>query len=156
MIRSSTIGGVTLAIGFWFLESLIHSFAFMEDEINFIPSDINELWMRLVICGLIILFGIYSDYQNRKLLAKEQEKLSVFKATVRSSQQILNNHLNQMQLFMLKAKSAGLIDPELESLYNESLAESGELLKSLSMVDNPTEEKIEESVQPWLKDDDAT
>lgn len=146
-----TIISITMATGFWFLESFVHSYIYEEGPFELFPQDPDQLWMKIIIFTLILLFGVLFDFQKRKLRIKEEEKLKVFKATVRSSQHILNNHLNQMQLFMLKAENLGLINHELKTLYADSLTESCNLLTNLSQIEKPTEAKIEESVQPWLK-----
>jgi hypothetical protein len=64
-----------LAAVFWVLESLIHAYAFHADGDTFvlIPGDPNELWMRLVICGLIVLFGIYADHAVARLRESQQQ-----------------------------------------------------------------------------------
>ena len=85
---------ILIATSFWFLESLIHSMAFNE-PFTIIPIDsLNELWMRSLICILIIGFGRYVQVTHIKILNREKEKLELLKATVVSIQHHINNHLN--------------------------------------------------------------
>ena len=150
MKNYAIITAVLLASGFWVLESVIH-FTLFGDPFELIPHDPNEAWMRIAIVLLILLFGLVMSLHEKKLIHKEQEKFHIFKATVRSSQHVLNNHLNQMQYFMLRAKDAGLVDDELIKLYEESIDESSLLLRQLSEVETPEQQQIEEAVQPWKK-----
>lgn len=141
-----------MTMGFWIFESLFHKYIFHDEKLELFPTDPNEIWMRMIIIFLIFASGVVIGIQNNKLIENEREKLRVFRAAVRSSQHILNNHLNQMQYFMLKAEDAGLVDPNLKQLYQDSLAESCCLLKNLSQVENPNENTIEDAVQPWKQE----
>ena len=55
-----------LAIGlmvlYWFLEAAVHVIVFAQPSIKgaFFPTDLNELWMRGLICGLFLVFGFYA------------------------------------------------------------------------------------------------
>ncbi|MCH8136253.1 MAG: hypothetical protein IIB77_09780 [Proteobacteria bacterium] len=91
--RKFTVVVTIAAALYWVAESLIHIFVFQDPDFAFLPTDIDELWMRLDIVVLMIIFGIYADIQTGRLLAKEQEKREVYIATVSSTQHILNNLL---------------------------------------------------------------
>jgi class 3 adenylate cyclase len=64
--------GAGLAAVFWLLESLLHAFVFgsvpLAESVAGGP-DANELWMRLVICALLVAFGWIAQ---RSLLAERQ------------------------------------------------------------------------------------
>jgi len=52
--------GVALAIAYWVAESLLHIFVFNKDSSNvslLVGDDPDELWMRLLIAALFIVFG---------------------------------------------------------------------------------------------------
>lgn len=145
----ATIYAVAIGSAFWVLESLIHHHLFDETVLELIPEDPNEMWMRAAIVLIIAAFGLMMDRNYYKLQQKEKEKFDIFKATVRSSQHVLNNHLNQMQYFMNHAQDKGLIEEEVKLLYKESIEESSRLLANLSKVTAPEEKHIRAAVETW-------
>lgn len=63
--------GVFLAILFWPLEALLHTFLFGDEDFlsNLISADVNENWMRLLVSITLIGFGIFAQ----RVLTKQQE-----------------------------------------------------------------------------------
>lgn len=49
---------IVLALAFWLLDSCIHYFLYREPTFQIIPQDSNELWMRVLICLLIVSLGV--------------------------------------------------------------------------------------------------
>lgn len=69
--------GIFMGISFWFIESFIHSVIFKHGPFigELLPlSDMHELWMRMFICMLFIIFGIYAQGIIDKLKAVEKER----------------------------------------------------------------------------------
>ena len=139
---------IPLALSYWVLECIIHYFGYGELEFELIPSDLDELWMRIVIVILLVSFGIYADKHTKSILDKEKEKRIVFEATVKSTHHILNNILNQMQYYKIIADKNRAFDDETNELYENTITEGKELIKKLSSVDELTEENIIDSVYP--------
>lgn len=77
---SYTFKAVIVSVIFWLMDTVADRFFHQEDGYEFIPSEINELWMRLTIVLLFIGFGFYDDKQTKSLLKKEAEKLAIFNA----------------------------------------------------------------------------
>ena len=75
-----------------------------------LPSNFNELWMRVLIVVLMICFGIFGDAWSRRLVTKEDEKRQIFIATVSSTQHILNNLLNQIHVVFLQMDDEYRVD----------------------------------------------
>ena len=137
-----------VAAVYWVFESLIHYFVFLDSyRAAFLPADDNELWMRLGIVVLIIVFGIYADIQTGKLLAKEREKQDVFIATVGSTQHILNNLLNQMQLALFGSDGNASMDDETRMMFKQALVEGKEQVTRLSSVTEIDEATIRKSIE---------
>jgi hypothetical protein len=132
---------------YWAAEALLHIFVFSDPESGFFPTDINELWMRSAIVVLMILFGIYADIQTRNLLAKEEEKRDVFVATVSSTQHILNNLLNQLQLALVDTDETGALDEETRKLLKQALVEGKEQVIRLSSVTDLEGAAIRKSIE---------
>jgi len=83
--RKSQLGNLAIALGlfYWPLESLIHAYIFRVASLAdaFLSPSIDEIWMRLLISTIFILFGIYihkSMGHQQALIerAKEQEARS--------------------------------------------------------------------------------
>lgn len=106
--------------------------------------------MRAVIVLLVILFGIYTDSSTKKLLIKEKqlEAASIYNSMIYASQHILNNLLNQMQLFKVEALKSDDFDPEIIKLYDNIIDEAISLVQRLSQVENVTGENIRASIDP--------
>ncbi len=63
--------GVLLAILFWPLEALLHTFLFGHESFldNLISADANENWMRLLMSATLIGFGVFAQ----RSFMKQQE-----------------------------------------------------------------------------------
>jgi len=140
--------GLILGVIYWLFDSVIHKLAFGEEEFEFIPGDVNELWMRTLIVTLIIIFGFYIDFSTKKLIEKEQEKLEVYQSTVLAVQHVLNNYLHKMQIFKSKMKKCDNISEHDVDAFNELIKEATENIKKLSSVTKLNAENIIDSVNP--------
>ena len=143
-----TVLGIVLALFYWFAESVIHRFVYAEEFFEVVPSDLNELLMRLLIIVLIVSFGLFADNRARKIRDSEQDKHAVFIATVRSTQHILNNLLNQLQLVFFDLEKEHCLESETRTLLEKSIREGKEQVERLSAVSDISSESIEESVRP--------
>jgi len=151
-----TFKAIILSAVYWLVESTIHRFIFEENEYVIFPLDTDELWMRIVIVLLLICFGIYADWNTKLTLRKEREKRIIFNATISSTQHILNNLLNQMQYFKMKADESDVFDKVDSDIYEQAIKEGMGLIKSLSAVDELSEEAIRLSVYPKFKNEYRT
>ena len=140
--------GLGLALLYWFGESVIHRFIYAEEFFEVMPSDVNEFWMRLLIIVLIIGFGFFADNRARKIKRSEREKHQVYVATIRSTQHILNNLMNQMQLAFLDLDKEHCLESETRKLLERSIREGKQQVERLSSVSDISSESIEDSVKP--------
>jgi len=55
--------GIGLGVFFWFFEALIHAVVFYHSNLisEIFAPDPHEVWMRLLVMGLFISFGIYGQ-----------------------------------------------------------------------------------------------
>ena len=63
-----------IAVVFWLAESALHRLFFGGTHFDFVPGELNELWMRILIVLLVIAFGSYMDMHVCSLRQKEKEK----------------------------------------------------------------------------------
>ncbi|PJA31978.1 MAG: two-component hybrid sensor and regulator [Zetaproteobacteria bacterium CG_4_9_14_3_um_filter_53_7] len=85
MLQRAGLGklGILVAVLFWIVEALLHSFVFGDDTFfrNLFRSDPNELWMRVLISAVVIGFGFYAqraiEQQQRmqEQIRKKSERL---------------------------------------------------------------------------------
>ena len=139
---------IIVATLYWGAESVVHRFVFAEETFELLPSNINELWMRVMIVVLMICFGVFGDAWSRRLVAKEDEKRQIFIATVSSTQHILNNLLNQIQVVFLKMDDEYRVDEETREMLKRSLKDAQVQVQKLSAVADLDENVIRESVAP--------
>ena len=140
--------GVGLAFLYWFAESVIHRFIYAEESFEIVPSEPNEFQMRLLIILLIVVFGVFADNRARKIKESEREKREVYVATVRSTQHILNNLLNQLQLAFLDLEKEHCLESDTKKLLEKSIREGKQQVERLSSVTEISGESIEDSVRP--------
>ena len=143
-----TILAVIVAALYWVAESIVHRFIFAEEAFELLPSNVNELAMRIIIVILLICFGIFGDYWSRRLFAIEDEKQQIFIATVSSSQHILNNLLNQIHVVFLEMDDEYRVDEKTREMLKQSLRDAQVQVVRLSAVTNLDEEAIRDSVAP--------
>jgi hypothetical protein len=139
---------LAVATLYWIAESMVHRFVFEEEAFELIPLNFNELWMRVLIVVLMICFGVFGDAWSRRLVAKEDEKRQIFIATVSSTQHILNNLLNQIQVVFLKMDDEYRVDAETRDMLKQSLRDAQKQVQKLSAVADLDEDVIRGSVAP--------
>ena len=139
---------VIFSLIFWLSDSLIHRFIYKEETFELVPTDVNELWMRTLIIVLLIITGLVGDSRANRIDATERAKREIFLATVSSTQHVLNNLLNQMQLVFLDASKTHKLSDETRKLLEQSIKESKEQVDKLSSVTKLDAKTIKKSVQP--------
>ena len=139
---------VVVACSYWFLDSIIHYFVFNEAEFELIPSDINELWMRLAILVLLVCSGVFADYHVGQMSKKEEEKIAVYKAMLGASNHILRNYLTKMQTFRVEAERCEGFNKEVLELYDAMINDTVRQLQNLDDIQTPSKENVEARYKP--------
>lgn len=105
------IFSILLSLLLWIGESYFHYWVFDPGHpFEFIPSDQNELWMRLLICGIVIVFGAYGQRQANKKRILQEEKLRTLKATMHTVEDRVGNSLLSIKYLLNNAESERNID----------------------------------------------
>ncbi len=129
-------------VSYWVVESALHKFIFADNHFDLIPTDANELWMRGLVVAIIILFGGYVEYHMRRVGEKEKEKTDIYMAMLRSSNHILNNFLNQMQIMKIEAEQCQDFNKDILAAYDIIASEASELIRNLEKIPSLTKEDI--------------
>ncbi len=138
--RVFTLASIIIAAVFWSFDSVLHYIIYNDTRFKIVSDDFNELWMRLVIVCLIVLFGIFADAVTRKRMIQEKHlaALKTYNSMIYATHHILNNLLNQMQLFRINALRSTDFDRETIRLYDNAIDEAKDLVGRLSRIENIT------------------
>lgn len=144
--RIYTVASCVMAVIFWIFESAMHYYVHEEPQFEIIPGESNELWMRIIIVFLITLFGILSDSFTNRIMRKQLEVARTYNSMLHVSQHIINNLLNQMQLFKMEAMKSEGFDRDVLKLYDNAIDEAADLINTLSRVEDISEGHVWGSV----------
>ena len=136
-----------MAALYWFVESLIHKHIFEELPFELIPSDINELQMRVVIGTTFVCFGLYADKKTKVLRAKEEEERRIFRATVHSAQLIIDKLLHNIRTGLNEIYKTKMLDAKTTQFLRESMIEAEKLEAKLVSITEINEEAIKKVVE---------
>ena len=139
---------IAFALIYWCVESAVHYLIYAEPVLEFLPHDPNELWMRSMIATLLVLFGYFADHHSRRLQEKEKDKLQLFRITVRASNHIINNYLQQMQLFKLEADNCDGFSAEILELFDEAMKNTIDEVHKLNTITDLNESSIKSAIFP--------
>jgi len=143
-----SISGTIIALIYWCMESMVHFYIFNEDSFEFIPHEVNELWMRSIITLLLLIFGLFADHHTRKLNEKEEDKLRLFQTTVSASNHILNNYLQQMLIVKLEAMKCEDFSAEVLQLFDQTMEETTAEIRKLESLTEFTTSSVEQAIYP--------
>ncbi len=137
------IASVITLLSFSFNLDLFDRFAHLLLRLEHL--EIDELLVALVI---ILLFFQIDLLRNRHETAVEKEKVKIYRAMLFGMQHILNNFLQQMQLFKLTAEKTPGFDPEVLKLYDQVIVETLQQIQAVGNVGKIDDEDIRQSVLP--------
>ena len=124
----------------------------------FSPSG-GELW-KVLSNRALALFAIWTTailtlkwkkHEAEMLLVQqkiEQEKQKIYLATIKGSQHITNNLLNQLMIVQFEIGKHPEFNKEVISMFDDMLKEASALMKELSSVKMINDENIIQSVYP--------
>ena len=133
---------ISIAILFWFSDSLIHYFGYGEQAFEVYPSDLNELWMRCVIVVLMVAFGVFVDYRTGL------DNVAVYQAMLSATNHILRNYLQKMIVFREEAENSKDFNKDVLKLYDKMIDETLARIRNLENIQEPNKTNIEERYRP--------
>lgn len=145
---SLTLIGFVISIAI-LLFSITSDLDLFEKFVNYLSIMENyEVDEFIIPFFIFCLFAFFDLRKRQKEYKIEHEKLLIYKAMLSSSHHVLNNFLNQMQLFKITAEETPDFDPDILKLYSVILKKASEQIDSMSNITNIDEESIFNSVSP--------
>jgi len=145
---SLTIIGLIIATVVGILSNLIDLDPFDRLADFFETMEKYELDELFIVFLIILSFFTVDLFIKQKKRKVEQEKVKVYSAMIFSSHHIINNFLNQMQLFKMTAERTSGFDPKVLALFDEIMGEASEQIQALSNVTEISEHAIKKSIAP--------
>jgi hypothetical protein len=145
--RKFTILLLIVSLIFWLTDSLLHAYVYAEGTFELIPTDFDELWMRIVIILLLIVIGVVGDSLANRIDTAEREKREVFLVAISSTQHVMTNLLSQMQVVFLETSKTDKLSGETRNLMEQWMREGKDQIDRLSSVAKIEEEAIKKSVR---------
>ncbi len=104
---------------------------------------------ELFLSGIVLVVFIVIDANRRKRKAEiESEKAAIYKAMLNSTQHVLNNFLNKMQLFKFAAEEVPDFPREVLAKYDQISQEATAQINALNNITHISPEIIADSVAP--------
>ncbi len=104
---------------------------------------------EFIIPALALVIALLTDGVRKNTGIKiEAEKVKIYKAMVFSVHHIMNNFVNQMQLFKMEADDTPGFDRRVLELYDGVIADATRQITALSSVTKLDENAIKKSVAP--------
>jgi len=145
--RKFTLAAFLTAGVFWVIDSSIHYFIYKEPSFEIIPSEANELWMRVIIVGIVILIGGLTDKYRFKAqsVQKDYEKILGHKRRLEDIDSEISNLLTSQNMFRISSMEKSVVDEDMNTLYDkaidEKLDETVTILDSVLVMENITNKK---------------
>jgi PAS domain S-box-containing protein len=75
--------GISIALIFWIVESIIHVYIFDKGNLisHIFTLDLHEIWMRLLVSSILIIFSVYMQRVSKKIKLVNEELNQIFNTT---------------------------------------------------------------------------
>lgn len=107
--------------------------------------EIDELILPVMVALIFAVIDLFRRHNRHKV---EVEKVKIYQAMIFSTQHILNNFLNQMQLFKMRAETTPDFDQTVLKLYDRVIEDAQMQIQGLSSLTQVTEKEIKDAVTP--------
>ncbi len=125
---------ISLALAYWFFDSIVHYLGYGELEFEIIPSDFDELWMRCVIFILLLAFGVFADYHTNKIIEKDAEKHDVYMAMLGVTRHILRNFSKNILSLRSDTEESKAFNIDILKIYDQVMDDTITQIKNLEDI----------------------
>lgn len=113
---SVIILGLAISILFWIIESYFHSFIFQKGHFlsQLLTIDPHEIWMRLVVIGILIIFSVYAQIivtrlrRAKEVTRRTNEELNQIFNTAADAMRIIDKDFNVLRVNQTFATLTGV------------------------------------------------
>lgn len=144
----NTLTAILLSAVFLVLAHFAHFelFEFMIDQLQALEQyEVDEF----IVPFIVTVIAFLTDVIRKNTVAMvEVEKAKIYKAMVFSVQHIMNNFLNQMQLFKMTADTTPNFDPRVLAMYDGVINDAKAQIAAISAVTDMKAAIILTSVKP--------
>lgn len=127
---------------YWRFDFFEHALVFLEE---FEEYELDEFIIPVLVLGGFFFLDLLRWARKAKI---EEQKAEMYRVMTKSAQHVLNNFLNQVQLFRMAAEDDQGVPPDILKEFDASYKEAVSSVKSLSSVNEMTPEAIWKSVAP--------
>lgn len=120
-----------LAAAFWTGDSILHYSGYGESRFEIVPSDLNELWMRALVCFLIIGIGFLSSRHGIHL-TRLRVRETAARERLRRYEDVYGNAIVGLHLLLNRVSSRGLPPEEFCSEAKATIAAAVKRIRDLS------------------------
>ena len=143
-----TLCGILLAalitiLSFFFNLDLFDRLARLLKQLEHL--EVDEILVALII---ILLFFQIDLFRKRHESVVDREKVKIYRAMLFGMHHILNNFLQQMQLFKLTAEKTPGFNREILKLYDQVIDETTQQIRAVGNVSKVDDKDIRQSVLP--------
>ena len=137
--RKFTLAAFLTAGVLWLIDSSIHYFIYKEPSFEIIPSEANELWMRVIIVGIIILIGRFIDKYKfeAQSVQNDYEKILGHKRRIEDIDSEIRKLLTSQNMFRMSSTEKSVVDEDMNTLYDKAIDEK--LDETVTILDNVLE-----------------
>lgn len=129
--------------------TLVNDFDLFEQSLVYLHAlEIFEIDEFIIPAVILVLCALFDMFRWRKEHKVEREKIKIYKAMMSSTHHVLNNFLNQMQLFKITAEATPDFDPEILGFYDQIMNDASAQIDALGSITKIDEISIHDSVAP--------
>jgi len=151
-----TLAGLALASVVYFITIILKVDLFETMIESFETFEAYELDEIVIPVFILFIFAFFDLLRRQGLQRIESGKNKIYMAMLASTHHILNNFLNQVQLFRITAENTPGFDPRVLSLYKVVIQDASTQIEALSSITSIDEASINEAVAPKLTSQPGT
>jgi hypothetical protein len=99
---------------------------------------------------IVIAYGIYIDVKRNNSIQSSSREQEIHTSMISAMHHILNNFLNGMELVRLEARTCKDFDPKVMNLYDQSVHEAVDKIKSISKLEELSDDAIWDKLMPGM------
>lgn len=146
----ATIFSTAVSILCGFIHVYVYYLSSTSDQFFAIIDDAYALSACILFSIIVLFYGIFIDIKRNSSFKGSSEIKEVHTSLISAMHHILNNFLNGMELVRMEAKSCKDFDPKVIALYEESVDEAVGKIRSISELEEISDDAIWNKLMPGM------